>query len=162
MKLNYSNENSNIKIEGTSSVHDWDCSANHTRGYLDIDSTNNKPDIHHLELCIDVDGIKSFHPKMDQTIYKTMQKTNFPEITYSSNKNSINGNFINSEGKLKIAGVERKVCLCGKIKFLENHICIDGKCSLKMTDFDIAPPTAMMGTITTGDQIDLKFDVAFQ
>ena len=42
----------------------------------------------------------------------------------------------------------------GKVQFT-------GSYTLKMTDFSVKPPTAMFGTIKTGDEITVKFNVDY-
>ena len=39
----------------------------------------------------------------------------------------------------------------------DNKITLVGENKFKMTDFNIDPPKALFGTITTGDDINIKF-----
>ena len=39
-----------------------------------------------------------------------------------------------------------------------NKVTLTGATKLKMTDYKIDPPKALMGTITTGDEITIKFN----
>jgi hypothetical protein len=39
---------------------------------------------------------------------------------------------------------------------------LKGNVPLKMTDFKIKPPTAMLGAMKTGDAVTVKFDVSFK
>jgi hypothetical protein len=43
-----------------------------------------------------------------------------------------------------------------------NKITIKGSKELNMNDFKIKPPTAMMGTLKTGEQITVSFQLNFQ
>ena len=43
-----------------------------------------------------------------------------------------------------------------------NTIHIVGEKSIKMTDFNVEPPTALFGSITTGDEITIKFKTKFK
>jgi hypothetical protein len=38
-----------------------------------------------------------------------------------------------------------------------NRIQIKGSKKVKMTDFNISPPTAMLGTLKTGDEVTISF-----
>ena len=39
---------------------------------------------------------------------------------------------------------------------------LEGKKALKMTDYNIEPPKALLGTITTGDDIEVHFNTVWK
>ena len=39
---------------------------------------------------------------------------------------------------------------------------ISGSKKLKMTDYNIDPPTALMGTMTTGDEVEIEFRIVLK
>ena len=43
-----------------------------------------------------------------------------------------------------------------------NIIVFRGELTLKMSDYEISPPTALMGTIKTGDEVTIRFSIPFQ
>jgi hypothetical protein len=46
------------------------------------------------------------------------------------------------------------------VKTISDHdIKFSGSYTLKMTDFKMSPPTAMMGTIKVGNEVTIKFDL---
>ena len=49
-----------------------------------------------------------------------------------------------------------------KQTILDNKITLIGEKKFKMTDFKIDPPKALFGTITTGDDITIKFSTTFK
>jgi polyisoprenoid-binding protein YceI len=65
-------------------------------------------------------------------------------------------------GDLTIAGKTRNIELTGMAYIKENgKILFDGSRSLKMTEYGIDPPTAMMGAMQVGDNVTIKFKVYF-
>ena len=59
-------------------------------------------------------------------------------------------------------------CRCIKKSYLKaiyqdsgDKITFSGEKELKMTDFNVTPPTAMFGAIKSGDDITIKYDVVF-
>ena len=45
---------------------------------------------------------------------------------------------------------------------LDNKVVLKGEKTFKMTEFKIDPPKALLGTITTGDEITIKFNTIFK
>ena len=64
-------------------------------------------------------------------------------------------------GNLTIAGATKPLEIIFDAKVSSNKIVLSGSKSLKMTDFKIDPPKAMFGTITTGDEVIIKFETVF-
>jgi polyisoprenoid-binding protein YceI len=78
--------------------------------------------------------------------------------------NARGGNYdINTTGYLTIAGTTNKIDLyaLGKVGS-DGSITFSGSKKLKMTDYKIKPPTALMGTMTTGDEIEIVFQVTLK
>jgi polyisoprenoid-binding protein YceI len=44
----------------------------------------------------------------------------------------------------------------------DQSITFNGSKKIKMTDFGISPPTALMGTMTTGDEVEVIFQVTLK
>jgi polyisoprenoid-binding protein YceI len=74
-----------------------------------------------------------------------------------------NGYDINTTGYLKIAGTSRKVDMYvwGQVGGDSEHQ-LQRLQKIKMTDFGISPPTALMGTMTTGDEVEVIFQVTLK
>ena len=69
-----------------------------------------------------------------------------------------------SDGKLKIAGTEREIPVTATYskESGSQKISFTGSVSIKMTDFNISPPTAMFGTLKTGDEITIKYEIVIK
>ena len=44
----------------------------------------------------------------------------------------------------------------------DGSITFNGSKKLKMTDYGIKPPTALLGTMTTGDEVEIVFQVTLK
>jgi polyisoprenoid-binding protein YceI len=62
---------------------------------------------------------------------------------------------------LSIAGVAKEVKFKTKYDVDGNQITFKGSYTFKMTDFNIDPPTAVMGTIKTGDEVTVRLEIVF-
>jgi len=167
---NYRATGGNIKVKGTSNVHEWDCSGYEVRasGSLTTDATGLKT-INSLYVEIPVKAIKSTKGSiMDNKMYDALRADGNPNVAYSLervtgiNKRG-NGYDINTTGYLKIAGTSRKVDMYvwGQVGG-DQSISFNGSKKIKMTDFGISPPTALMGTMTTGDEVEVIFQVTLK
>ena len=65
-------------------------------------------------------------------------------------------------GDLFISGVKKRVSLDFKMAVFESKIVLSGEKDIKMTDFNIDTPRALLGTITTGDNVKIKFTSTFE
>jgi polyisoprenoid-binding protein YceI len=66
---------------------------------------------------------------------------------------------ITAHGTLTVAGVERPIDLSVAARREGEGIRLKGTRQLRMTEFEIKPPKMMMGTLRTGDQVTVTFDL---
>lgn len=163
----YTIKASRFTIDGSSNLHDWQSKVTGISGTADLSIENGVfKGIRQLAVTIPVKGIKS--PKgsiMDNKTYDALKEEDFPNITYKLTKvNSVQqktGAFeINTTGSLTVAGATKTVDITVTAKDLGGgNWQFEGSKALKMTDFKISPPTALMGTMKTGDDITIKFAI---
>lgn len=158
---------SQMTIAGTSNVHAWESKVTKVEATGDIllEGTTLKT-IKNLTVEIPVGGIKSSKGSMmDKKTWSALNKDAHPTITYTLTKvnnltKSGDSYDIKTTGNLSIAGETRAVEITVKGKVLaDGSLQFEGTKKLKMTDFKIDPPTALMGTMKTGDEITISFNV---
>ncbi len=161
---NIEEEKSSMTISGTSSLHDWESSVEDFKHTADITvdgKTLSK--INQLEFTVVVKSIKSGHNGMDKKTYEALRESDHPEITYNLiSAIPANGNTVNTTGELTIAGKKKKVIMEVNYKVFPSAIEFHGELTLKMSDYDISPPTAMMGAIKTGNEVTIRFSLSLQ
>ncbi len=155
----------NLLVSGTSTLHDWDMKA--AKGECDAVFTfNAKGDITALTtlyLTVPAEALKSEHSGMDKNAYKALKTDKAPTISYKLTSATVIGNTIKCIGKLSIAGATREAELMATYKLnSDKSITVSGKKNISMKDFNMEPPTFMMGTIKTGNDIVLKFDLTLR
>ena len=156
-----------ITIEGTSSLHDWDMTA----GDFSINamisrSADDELNVKNLILKVKVESLKSKKGNiMDNKTYDALKEKKNPYIYYTLDRiQSITNHgdyyLLKTVGDVNIAGVKKSIYMDVKAKMLNNGaIQFEGSKALKMTDFDMSPPTALLGTLKTGDDISILFNV---
>ncbi len=161
---NYKLDNTNSKLEvlGTSTIHDWEIVAEEMAGTANYSIENNQIKITQLALNIKVEGLKSGKSSMDNNTYEALKSEQFSHIKYVlKESHNTAANEIKTMGVLTIAGVSQTIQMTVKTKIIDSKTNFTGEIPLKMTDYNIDPPTAIMGTIKTGDEITIKFNIQF-
>ncbi|MBT8324059.1 MAG: YceI family protein, partial [Winogradskyella sp.] len=69
---------------------------------------------------------------------------------------------ISVNGTLTVTGVSKNVDLNLEVIIEGDLIKINGKKDILMTDFEIDPPKALLGTIKTGNEITITYKSVFQ
>ena len=159
-------EKSSMKLAGTSSLHDWESVV--MMDQMDVELHIEDADpllLGHLRLKIPVKSIKSGKSIMDKKTYSALKSEEFPFISYEVEVFDYNnGEVIASGGKLKVAGEERAVPVTAVYdkKNTTRLMTFQGSVSFNMTDFSIEPPTAMLGTLKTGDEITITYNITVE
>ena len=156
----------NLLISGTSTLHDWDMKA--AKGECDALFTFNAAGdivgLTGLSVSVPAEALKSEHSGMDKNAYKALKTDKAPNITFKLASATITANnTIKCTGKLTIAGATREAEIIATYKLnSDKSITVTGKKNISMKDFSMEPPTFMMGTIKTGNDIVLKFDLTLR
>lgn len=144
-----------VRVEGTSTLHAWKMESAKIAGSIDTPSQ--------VVVTIPVTSLKSEHAKMDKLMAEALKAKTHPEIRYqmtSANPANPAGDafVLKTQGKLTIAGVTRDVAFdVHGTRGADGRYTLAGQAPIKMTDYGIKPPTAMMGTIKTGDDVKVTF-----
>ena len=161
------NGESSLKIMGTSSIHDWHETAENQSGQISFKDLA-AGQIEQITINIVAESIKSGKRSMDKNTYEALKTDKFKTISFrlTEVKKTIskdNGVFdVNAIGDLTIAGVKKTIPLDFTVTITESKIKLTGEKKIKMTEFNIEPPTALFGTITTGDELTIEFSTIFQ
>ncbi|WP_166961775.1 YceI family protein [Yeosuana marina] len=160
-------EESSLKIMGTSSIHDWHEVAEDQSGKINFNNLETGQ-IEKININIVAESLKSGKRGMDKNTYKALKTDKYKTISFQLTevKKTIskdNGVFdVNAIGDLTIAGVKKTISLDFTLSVTDSKIKLTGEKKIKMTEFNIEPPTALFGTITTGDEITVEFSTIFK
>lgn len=159
---------SDFSITGTSNLHDWESEVTKVTwtGTFQF-SEGGLEGISNVRVSIPVEGISSSKGRiMDKKTYGALQSDEHPNISYNLTNCAVTKQgdvFIaDTKGRLTIAGTTRTIPFEVRINQLPNgQLVATGDYNLKMTDYGIDPPTALLGTLTTGDEVGLHFKLIF-
>ena len=158
-----------VSIHGTSNLHDWDEKVGIISGNSSVNwNSDGSFDVETVSIKMDVRSIKSDKGSvMDNNTYKALKGEKHPQILFDLKTTLKTMQFrsvkmIAAKGNLTIAGVTRPIEMLVKV-FLpdKGKMSFEGSQVIKMTDYGISPPTAIFGTLKTGNVITLKFKINF-
>ncbi|NNK40810.1 MAG: YceI family protein [Winogradskyella sp.] len=161
------NDLSFIKVSGTSTLHDWHVDGEEQSGVLKL-SGEESPSIKELLFKVKAESLKSGKSSMDKNTYKALKTDKYKDIifeykkTNTSVKKDLNTYTISVNGTLTVTGVSKNVDLNLEVIIEGDLIKINGKKDILMTDFEIDPPKALLGTIKTGNEITITYKSVFQ
>lgn len=165
-QFNLSNNESTLTVLGTSSLHDWHITTETQSGkivFIDVNTCK----IEKCDISVVAESLKSGKNSMDKNTYKALKTDDYKTINFqlTSIKNVTkkeDGTYsIQSIGYLTITGVKKQITLNFTVDTNEGEISLTGEKKIKMTDFNIDPPKALFGTITTGNDLTIKFSTTF-
>lgn len=174
----FASDASRLWFEGSSNVNEFACNAENYTGeallpdYQESESSallnQVKEVLSSVKLEIEVDSIECGQRKMNRDLQKALKADKFPEITFNFRKaelasqpQSHNDVFdVQVHGELTVAGETREISF-----ITEAHLRSDerfrarGQTTIKMTDFGVEPPRALMGLIRADDELTVHFDL---
>src|ERR1051325_149935 len=172
---------SKMRIEGTSTVHDWQSESPLILGYLEVGPNfplepgkNVAPGKVEIkgEATVTVKSLRSiekdgkpYSDTMDQKMYDMMSYTNHSKIIFHPTelvlkevpKDKNEPYVFDSKGELAIAGVTNTISMPIKVTLLDGgKIKISGTVGLKMTDYKIEPASIIFAK--TGNDVKVIFE----
>ena len=155
-----------VTIKGTSSLHEWQMQGTTISGVVETDPQTWSDEGQKAALAkvsIPIASIRSDHERMDRIMRDALKADTNPNIDYQTItaallKRNADSFVVRTSGKLTIAGVTRDIPLDVTVQRTGDgrYVC-SGEALIRMTDFGVKPPVAMLGTLKTGDQVTVAF-----
>jgi len=168
-QVRYSSTTADLLISGTSTLHDWTMKSVKAQcaAVFQFNAAGQITGLQELTFSTPANGLKSEHTPMDNNAYKALKTDKTPVITYTLTAVNIapaaGTSTVTCTGKLTIAGATRDVQVVALCKpNADNTITVTGTEKISMKEFSIDPPTFMLGTIKTGNDILLSFTLTLK
>ncbi|MCW9707296.1 YceI family protein [Fodinibius salsisoli] len=171
--VNYNvNETSTLVIKGTSTIHDWEADVEKMDINIALEPATLQQDpitnpVANFSILVPVESIESGKGRMNRKIYGALEKDDYPQIKFELTKaelvesNASSESFeLNSSGTLTIKGNSRDITFPVKATQVDgNNFRFEGSYSINMKDYDVDPPSAMFGTIKSGEEVEVVFNI---
>lgn len=153
-----------LKVEGTSTIHDWEMiSSKATGSFMLNQSEDGSFAIADLQVELQAESLESGKRKMNKNAYKALNTRDYPTISYRLSSAELQSDStLLATGELKIAGHTETVQMTVNYQMSEGAMHVHGSLPILFTQFNIDPPTAVFGTIKTGDELTLSFKSTFR
>lgn len=155
---------SSVRVEGTSTLHAWHVESTAIQGTLNVEPAffENGTTTPTARVTIPARSLRSDKDQMNSLMWKALKADDHPNITWQLTRAEApvaapHGHTIRTMGKLSIAGVTRDVTMPVQVTRNGNTLTVSGTIPIVMTEYGMRPPTAMLGTIRTGDRVDITF-----
>jgi len=156
-----SQEKSEMVVKGTSTIHDWEMKVEKITGDLTFDNELILEKITGGNIIVPVKSMVSDHSLMNKKAYEALKEDDFPQIKGKLIKIIADQTNPKAMVELTIAGAKKTHTYGFQYKIIGNQIQISGSWKLKMTDFSVDPPEALMGTIKTENEITIDFKLVY-
>jgi hypothetical protein len=155
-----------IVVKGTSTLHDWDMktSKGESDATVTLNASGQLSGITALNFSVPAETLKSDHKAMDKNAYKALKTAGHTSISYTLTSATVQRDGdIQCQGKLSIAGVTMDADLTAKGQVnADKSISVKGSKKISMAAFNMTPPTFMLGTVKTGNEVTVQFDLTLR
>jgi polyisoprenoid-binding protein YceI len=166
----YKTEAFDIRLNGTSSLHDWEMKAvkGNSVASFTVNAKGKLASLSRLSFTLPVTNLKSSKKSMDKNTYKALHADKNPNISFVLTSATVtdmgeNTYELNCKGKMTIAGTSIQTQLMATSIYnpADKSFTVTGIKKMKMTDYKVKPPKALLGTITTGDDISISYNIKY-
>lgn len=157
----------NLKVSGTSNVHDWTMTSTGVESVGAFKISNGELiGLSNFSFSVLAKSLKSGKSSMDTRTYKSIKADKFYKISYQLKAATVTkkGEKYNiaTVGNLTIAGVTQSISMLVVATINSNKsITCRGTEKLKLTDYQIDPPSFMLGAMKVGNDLVIQFDLTY-
>lgn len=153
-----------FEVSGTSSLKNWEMNSQKGSGTANIAVENGRINsIEKLSVTLRGESLKSGTSGMDKNAYNALKTGQHPVIRFKMEEVLSNrGNVIKIKGDLTVAGVTKTKTFDMQVNNSSESLRFSGKLDVTFDEFNMTPPTAMWGTIKTGNELTISFNAVFK
>jgi polyisoprenoid-binding protein YceI len=159
---------SRVWVEGTSTVRSYRCEAEVITGGVvgsgaSLAAERVAHEVGSGSLAIAVDRLECGNGTMNAHMKKALKLDGNPTIQFAMKQVAVSGSTASVSGNLTIAGETRAVTLSGELsQEADGGLRLRGVHELLMTEYGVAPPRLMAGTLRVHDPVRIGFEVVFR
>ena len=144
-----------MSISGTSTIHDWTCDVEAVSGWAET----NAGTFASGKVTVQVSDIECGKRVMNRKLNDALKGDDHPEISFTATAITAAGEGWTAEGNLNVAGAVHPITVAFAASE-GNPSKITGEVELSLDDLGVEKPTAVLGTIKTGNLVTVRFDVS--
>ena len=163
----HSNGSGTMSVTGTSTLHNW------SEGLKKFDVSfqagepgNQTIVVKDVQFNAQVGNLESESSLMSDKTFTALKKNKYPIVSFVSDQETtmkLAGNQFSGKvsGKLSFAGTSKQVFIPIQGSLENDSISVSGVYPISMSDYGIKPPAALFGTIKSGNDVKVHFNLKF-
>lgn len=158
---------STVSVTGTSTLHNWSEKLKKCEvSFQANEAGNNSVKIKNVHVKVLVSNLESESSLMSSKTFTALKKNKYPEITFVSDQETtmpLSGNKFSGKvnGKLTIAGTTKQVQIPIRGIMENDSASVSSVYPVFMPKYGVKPPTALFGTIKSGKEVKIHFNLKF-
>ena len=165
---------SKLWVDGTSTVRGWTCKAGVVDAAFETTTENAIPAVlggenavKAVTFTVPTDKMDCNNGTMNGHMWKAIKAKEFPTITFQLGTYTIakaaDSSKATLNGLLTIGGVTKPITMETRLSSADNGAMrVAGTYQLNMKDYDLKPPTLMLGTMKVGEKVKVSFDLVLK
>lgn len=138
-------------------LHDWEGVSRELNSVILTDASKNA--ISQVAVSVKLSSFNSKNANRDSHMIEVTEGLKYPNVTFSSSEIQQQGDKLLVKGTLSFHGVNRNISFEAQRKRSGDKLEISGSFKLKMTQFNIEPPSLM--AISTDDEFKISFKAVY-
>jgi polyisoprenoid-binding protein YceI len=151
---------STLWVEGTSTVRSFKCTATKLDAALIGDAEAPIAAlVNSATITVPVAQLDCANGKMNEHMRKALKADANPQIEFKLGSYDVNGANATLKGELTMAGVTKPIEIPATVTDQDESVRVQASKVLNMKEWDIKPPSLMLGAMKVGQNVTVKFDV---
>lgn len=153
--------NIKVTIAGTSTLHDWTMvSTEATCNAVIETSADGQPvKVQTIAFSLPSESLKSGKGAMDNNAYNSLKTNKFKHISFRLVTARVSEKQVFCNGELTIAGTTKAIDIQAPFELKAGNPVFKVVKKIKMSEFNVEPPSFMFGSVKTGDEVTITIDV---
>lgn len=164
---------SKLWVEGSSSIKSWSCKSGDVNAVVEAASANavsqlliGDKAVKAVDVTLTGEKLECGNGTMNDHMKEALKVKEFPVIEFkmasydvTRGADGISGTL---NGTLTLGGVKKPIAVAAVGTSESGALHVVGSYDLKMTEYDLKPPTLMFGRIKVGEAVTVKFDLVLK
>jgi polyisoprenoid-binding protein YceI len=160
---------SKLWVEGKSTIKDFTCKAQELSAVVEgganavAQVAAGEKGIQTVKVTVPADKMECGNGTMNEHMKKALKVEEFPTIQFKLTSYDVSKGAEGSTGTLKgtltLGGVQKSISIPAESRTDGGALHVTGAYEVKMSEYELKPPSLMFGRIKVRDAVDVKFDL---
>ena len=161
---------SKMWVEGTSTLHDWACYATEIDGSIELDApVDAVPSVTRAQVTVPIGTMDCHNGTMDGKLKKALKEKDNPNLLFELDTVTVptmapaDSFEVATSGYMMIGGMTRQIEISQYMTRMDDgRVMFRGSFPVSMKDYSVKPPSALLGTIKTGNDVTVFYELVLE